>query len=78
MLRMWFHFTVASPGDDIRYEPDSPGGLNDVGCYCISLATYLAGGLPTAFRPPLSKGSMRRSPARWPSQMGYSRSSTAG
>jgi predicted dehydrogenase len=42
-----FSFRVEDPSTDIRYRPDLAGGaLRDVGCYCVSLATHLAGGAP--------------------------------
>lgn len=46
-LRMRFHFQVADPESDIRYDPELAGGaLRDVGCYCVSLANYIAGSAP--------------------------------
>ena len=42
VIRSWFHFKTDEPASDIRYDPSLAGGsLRDVGCYCISLATYL-------------------------------------
>jgi D-xylose 1-dehydrogenase (NADP+, D-xylono-1,5-lactone-forming) len=42
-----FNFRVDDSSVDIRYRPDLAGGaLRDVGCYCVSLATHLAGGAP--------------------------------
>jgi D-xylose 1-dehydrogenase (NADP+, D-xylono-1,5-lactone-forming) len=42
-----FNFRVADPAVDIRYRPELAGGaLRDVGCYCVSLATHLAGTAP--------------------------------
>jgi len=47
VIRSWFHFKTADPATDIRYDPNLAGGcLRDVGCYCISLATYLHGRAP--------------------------------
>jgi predicted dehydrogenase len=47
VLRMKFHFMTAEPATDIRYDPALAGGaLRDVGCYCVSLANYLAGAAP--------------------------------
>jgi predicted dehydrogenase len=44
VLRMWFHFQVADPANDIRYMPQLAGGaLRDVGCYCVSLANFILG-----------------------------------
>jgi xylose dehydrogenase (NAD/NADP) len=46
-VRMRFHFTVADPATDIRYRPEMAGGaLRDVGCYCVSMANYLADAAP--------------------------------
>jgi len=42
-----FNFRVEDPAVDIRYRPELAGGaLRDVGCYCVSLATHLAGTAP--------------------------------
>jgi predicted dehydrogenase len=47
VLRTKFHFTVADPASDIRYDAELAGGaLRDVGCYCVSLSNYLAGSAP--------------------------------
>jgi predicted dehydrogenase len=47
VLRMWFHFQVADPANDIRYAPELAGGaLRDVGCYCVSLANFIFGEEP--------------------------------
>ena len=47
VARMKFHFKTAEPATDIRYDPDLAGGaLRDVGCYCVSMASYLAGAAP--------------------------------
>ncbi len=47
VVRMRFHFKTARPDTDIRYDPDLAGGaLRDVGCYCVSLASYLTGSAP--------------------------------
>jgi predicted dehydrogenase len=47
VVRMRFHFRVEDPASDIRYMPDMAGGaLRDVGCYCVSLANYLADAAP--------------------------------
>ena len=44
---MKFHFKTAEPDTDIRYDPELAGGaLRDVGCYCVSMASYLAGAAP--------------------------------
>jgi len=42
-----FNFRVEDPAVDVRYRPELAGGaLRDVGCYCVSLATHLAGTAP--------------------------------
>jgi predicted dehydrogenase len=42
VVRSWFHFKTEDRAADIRYDADLAGGsLRDVGCYCISLSTYL-------------------------------------
>jgi xylose dehydrogenase (NAD/NADP) len=47
LARMKFHFQCEDPATDIRFRPDLAGGaLRDVGCYCVSLANYLAGEAP--------------------------------
>ena len=47
VVRSKFHFKTAEPATDIRYDPELAGGaLRDVGCYCVSMATYLAGAAP--------------------------------
>ena len=47
VVRMKFHFKTAEPETDIRYDPELAGGaLRDVGCYCVSMASYLAGAAP--------------------------------
>jgi xylose dehydrogenase (NAD/NADP) len=47
VLRMRFHFQVESPETDIRYDSELAGGaLRDVGCYCVSLASYVADAEP--------------------------------
>jgi D-xylose 1-dehydrogenase (NADP+, D-xylono-1,5-lactone-forming) len=47
VIRSWFHFKTEDPVTDIRYDPQLAGGaLRDVGCYCISISNYLAGGAP--------------------------------
>jgi D-xylose 1-dehydrogenase (NADP+, D-xylono-1,5-lactone-forming) len=47
VVRSKFHFKVAEPATDIRYDPELAGGaLRDVGCYCVSMASYLAGAAP--------------------------------
>jgi predicted dehydrogenase len=47
VVRMKFHFKTAEPATDIRYDPELAGGaLRDVGCYCVSMASYLAGSAP--------------------------------
>jgi D-xylose 1-dehydrogenase (NADP+, D-xylono-1,5-lactone-forming) len=44
---MKFHFKTAEPESDIRYDPDLAGGaLRDVGCYCVSMASYLRDSAP--------------------------------
>jgi predicted dehydrogenase len=46
-VRSRFHFKVDDPATDIRYRPDMAGGaLRDVGCYCVSMANYLADAAP--------------------------------
>lgn len=48
IIRSSFHFRVEDPSTDIRYRADLAGGaLRDVGCYCTSLACYLAGSAPS-------------------------------
>jgi predicted dehydrogenase len=48
LVRLSFHFRVEDPANDIRYSPTLAGGaLRDVGCYCVSLANYLAGDSPS-------------------------------
>jgi D-xylose 1-dehydrogenase (NADP+, D-xylono-1,5-lactone-forming) len=47
LARMKFHFQCEDPATDIRFRPEMAGGaLRDVGCYCVSLATLLAGEAP--------------------------------
>ena len=47
VVRMKFHFKTAEPETDIRYDPELAGGaLRDVGCYCVSMASYLADSAP--------------------------------
>jgi predicted dehydrogenase len=47
VARLKFHFKTPEPATDIRYDPELAGGaLRDVGCYCVSMAAYLAGGAP--------------------------------
>jgi xylose dehydrogenase (NAD/NADP) len=47
VIRSWFHFKVPDPATDICYSAQLAGGaLHDVGCYCISLASYLYGRAP--------------------------------
>jgi D-xylose 1-dehydrogenase (NADP+, D-xylono-1,5-lactone-forming) len=47
VVRMKFHFKAADPENDIRWDPELAGGaLRDVGCYCVSMAAYLAGAAP--------------------------------
>jgi predicted dehydrogenase len=47
VVRMKFHFKAAEPATDIRWDPELAGGaLRDVGCYCVSMATYLADAPP--------------------------------
>jgi predicted dehydrogenase len=47
LARMKFHFECEDPASDIRFRADLAGGaLRDVGCYCVSLANYLAGEEP--------------------------------
>ena len=47
LARLKFHFRCEDPATDIRFRPDLAGGaLRDVGCYCVSLANYLAGEAP--------------------------------
>jgi predicted dehydrogenase len=47
LARMKFHFECGDPASDIRFRADLAGGaLRDVGCYCVSLANYLAGEEP--------------------------------
>ena len=62
-----FHFTVADPASDIRYDAELAGGaLRDVGCYCVSLSNFLAGAAPDrsgrarASPIPVSTSSSRR------------------
>ena len=53
VVRMKFHFKTAEPETDIRYDPELAGGaLRDVGCYCVSMASYLAGAAPDPSRRP--------------------------
>lgn len=47
LTRMKFHFEVEDPRGDVRYRPELAGGaLRDVGCYCVSFASFLAGAAP--------------------------------
>jgi predicted dehydrogenase len=47
LVRMKFHFEVEEPATDIRYRPEMAGGaLRDVGCYCVSMASFLADSAP--------------------------------
>jgi D-xylose 1-dehydrogenase (NADP+, D-xylono-1,5-lactone-forming) len=42
-IRCSFSFKVADPATDIRYSVELAGGaLRDVGCYCVSYATFAA------------------------------------
>jgi D-xylose 1-dehydrogenase (NADP+, D-xylono-1,5-lactone-forming) len=42
-VRCSFSFKVAEPATDIRYSSELSGGaLRDVGCYCVSFATFAA------------------------------------
>jgi predicted dehydrogenase len=51
LVRMRFHFECEDPANDIRFRADLAGGaLRDVGCYCVSLANYLAGAAPAQVR----------------------------
>ncbi len=47
VIRSSFHFHAEDPATDIRYRPELAGGaLRDVGCYCTSMACFLAGDAP--------------------------------
>jgi len=47
LARMKFHFECPDPATDIRFRPEMAGGaLRDVGCYCVSLANFLADAAP--------------------------------
>jgi predicted dehydrogenase len=47
VVRSKFHFKTAEPETDIRFDPGLAGGaLRDVGCYCVSMSSYLADAAP--------------------------------